>query len=105
MITSKTAYEAAKMVRDDRIDILIELAGQTANNRLDVTALKPAPVQFTYIGYNNTSGLGAVDYRITDAVVDPPTSEQKFSEELVRLPGCFLCYTPPARIPDVGELP
>jgi len=65
-------------------------------------ALKPAPVQFTYIGYNNTTGLGAVDYRITDSVVDPPDTEQQFSEELVRLRGCFLCYTPPERLPDVN---
>lgn len=104
-VTGRPAREVAEMIRADQIDILVELAGHTANNRLDVAALKPAPVQFTYIGYNNTTGLGAIDYRITDGVVDPPTSAQKFSEELVRLPGCFLCYTPPARIPDVGTLP
>jgi len=104
-VTGMLARDVANLIREDHIDILVELAGHTANNRLDVVALKPAPVQITYIGYNNTTGLGAVDYRITDAVVDPPTSEQKFSEELVRLPGCFLCYTPPSRIPDVGELP
>jgi len=99
------ARDVANLIREDHIDILVELAGHTANNRLDVVALKPAPVQISYIGYNNTTGLGAVDYRITDAVVDPPTSEQEFSEELVRLPGCFLCYTPPSHIPEVGELP
>mmetsp|Transcript_130112 Transcript_130112/g.259538 ORF Transcript_130112/g.259538 Transcript_130112/m.259538 type:complete len:861 (+) Transcript_130112:64-2646(+) len=104
-VTGMPARDVANLIREDHIDILVELAGHTANNRLDVVALKPAPVQITYIGYNNTTGLGAVDYRITDAVVDPPTSEQKFSEELVHMPGCFLCYTPPSRIPDVGELP
>uniref|UniRef100_A0A7S4S6Q4 protein O-GlcNAc transferase n=1 Tax=Alexandrium monilatum TaxID=311494 RepID=A0A7S4S6Q4_9DINO len=104
-VLGKSAQDVAGIVREDRIDILVELAGHTANNRLDVVALKPAPVQFTYIGYNNTTGLGAVDYRITDAIVDPLDSRQPFSEELVRLPGCFLCYTPPVRIPDVGPLP
>lgn len=104
-VTGRPAREVAELIRDDRIDILVELAGHTANNRLDVAALKPAPVQFTYVGYNNTTGLGAIDYRITDGVVDPPATRQPFSEELVRLPGCFLCYTPPARIPDVEVLP
>jgi protein O-GlcNAc transferase len=104
-IVGKSASEAAEMIRNDQIDILIDLAGHTANNRLDVTAMKPAPVVMTYIGYNNTTGLGAVDYRITDAVVDPVDTRQQHSEELVRLPGCFLCYTPPTKIPDVGPLP
>lgn len=104
-VLGQGAHEVAQLVVEDRIDILIELAGHTANNRLDVAALKPAPVQFTYIGYNNTTGLGAVDYRITDGIVDPVDTKQQFVEELVRLPGCFLCYTPPAVIPDVGPLP
>jgi len=104
-VVGRSAVEVANMIREDRIDILVELAGHTANNRLDVIALKPAPVQITYIGYNNTTGLGAVDYRITDAIVDPPDQKQPFSEELVRLPGCFLCYTPPSPIPDVDPLP
>lgn len=104
-VTGMAARDVANLIREDHIDILVELAGHTANNRLDVVALKPAPVQITYVGYNNTTGMGAIDYRITDAVVDPPNSEQKFSEELVRLPGCFLCYTPPAKIPDVDHLP
>lgn len=104
-IVGQSAKDVVNLIRDDQIDILVELAGHTANNRLDVMALKPAPVQFTYIGYNNTTGLGAVDYRITDSVVDPPDTEQQFSEELVRLRGCFLCYTPPERLPDVNPLP
>mmetsp|Transcript_88247 Transcript_88247/g.248423 ORF Transcript_88247/g.248423 Transcript_88247/m.248423 type:complete len:950 (-) Transcript_88247:100-2949(-) len=104
-VLGQSAHEVANMIREDKIDILIELAGHTANNRLDVVALKPAPVQITYIGYNNTTGLGAVDYRITDEVVDPINTEQPFSEELVRLPGCFLCYTPLAKVPDVEQLP
>ncbi|CAE7748933.1 SPY [Symbiodinium sp. CCMP2592] len=104
-VTGMAAHEVAEMIRQDQIDILIELAGHTANNRLDVIALKPAPVQITYIGYNNTTGLGTIDYRLVDDIVDPLDTQQPFSEELVRIPGCFLCYTPPARVPDVESLP
>eukprot|EP00931_Biecheleriopsis_adriatica_P019739 TRINITY_DN13377_c0_g1_i1.p1 TRINITY_DN13377_c0_g1~~TRINITY_DN13377_c0_g1_i1.p1 ORF type:complete len:933 (-),score=143.86 TRINITY_DN13377_c0_g1_i1:137-2875(-) len=104
-VVGRPAQEVAELIRADQIDILIELAGHTANNRLDVIAMKPAPVQITYIGYNNTTGLGAIDYRFVDEIVDPLDSPQTFSEELVRIPGCFLCYTPPARIPDVEALP
>eukprot|EP00439_Symbiodinium_sp_Y106_P068514 s1820_g11.t1 len=61
--------------------------------------------KITYIGYNNTTGLGTIDYRLVDDIVDPLDTQQPFSEELVRIPGCFLCYTPPARVPDVESLP
>lgn len=84
----------ANMVREDKVDILVELTGHTANNRLGVMACRPAPIQATWIGYSNTTGLPTIDYRFTDALADPPTTLQKHVEELVRLPGCFLCYTP-----------
>ncbi|CAE8727669.1 unnamed protein product, partial [Polarella glacialis] len=86
-VLGQTSQQVADLIRADQVDILIELAGHTANNRLDVIALKPAPVQFTYIGYNNSTGLGSIDYRIVDEVVDPLDTEQPFSEELVRIPG------------------
>ena len=70
MVCGKNAWEVAEQIRNDHIDILVDLAGNTANNRLDVMALKPCPLQITWIGYNNTTGLGAIDYRITDAIVD-----------------------------------
>jgi len=99
------AMEVADMIRKDQIDILVELTGHTAGNRLDVMALQPAPVQVTWIGYPNTTGLPTIHYRITDAIVDPPETKQKFSEELVRLPTAFLCYTPPMDAPPVSKAP
>jgi len=100
-----SAQEVGQVVRADKIQILIDLAGHTANNRLDVMALKPAPVQLTWCGYQNTTGLEAIDYLITDGVVDPVGTDQTFTEELARLPSCLACYTPPEGIPEVVPLP
>ncbi|XP_074581727.1 putative UDP-N-acetylglucosamine--peptide N-acetylglucosaminyltransferase SPINDLY [Curcuma longa] len=91
----------ASMVRDDKVDILVELTGHTANNKLGMMACRPAPVQVTWIGYPNTTGLPTIDYRITDELTDPLNSNQKNVEELVRLPDCFLCYTPS---PEAGPV-
>lgn len=99
-----SATAVADLVRRDRIDVLVDLTGHTAHNRLDVFALRPAPVQITWIGYPNTTGLRTVDYRITDAIADPVDTQQHFSEELVRLPGAFLCYSPPPSYPDIQPL-
>jgi len=85
----------AQKIRADQIDILVELAGHTAGNRLDVMALRPAPVQITWIGYPNTTGLDTIQYRFSDQYADPLDTTQHFSEQLVRLPETFLCYTPP----------
>lgn len=62
------------------------------NNRLGIFALQPAPVQITYLGYPNTTGLNTIQYRITDAIADHPDTTQQYSEKLIRLPGCFLLY-------------
>ena len=99
-------FELADRIRRDRIDILVDLAGHTSDNRLLVLAMKPAPVQATYLGYPNTTGLGAVDYRITDAYADPPgESDRMSSERLARLPGSYFCYRPASETPAVGPLP
>lgn len=104
-IHGKPDDEVADMIRLDGIDILIDLAGHMANNRLLVFARKPAPVQVTYLGYPNTTGLPAMDYRLTDNLADPVDSSGRYTEELVRLPNCFLCYLPPRETPPVSPLP
>lgn len=105
-ISALSDEKAAGLIRTDGIDILIDLSGHTACNRLSLFALKPAPVQVTYIGYPDTTGLAAMDYRLTDSWADPPgTTEHLHVERLVRLPQGFLCYQPPGQAPEVGEPP
>jgi protein O-GlcNAc transferase len=100
-----TDEEFAQRIRNDRVDVLVDLAGHTGNNRLPVFARKPAPVQATWLGYLNTTGLTRIDYRLTDDVMDPPGQPNRDTEELLRLPGGMCCFAPPADAPPVTPLP
>ena len=98
--------EVAAQVRQDRIDILVDLAGHTAQNRLLIFAHKPAPVQVTWLGYPGTTGLRQIDYRLSDAIADPPgPADEQHSERLVRLPNGFFCYGPQPDAPGLAALP
>jgi protein O-GlcNAc transferase len=93
---------AADLVRKDKCDILIDLNGHTHGNRLGVFARQAAPVQATYLGYPDGTGLRSIQYRLTDTTADPPgMTEKLYTEKLVRLAGCFLCFRPPAHAPRV----
>ena len=104
-ISSLNDSAMIEQVRADGIDILVDLAGHTAGNRLAVFATRAAPVQATYLGYPSTTGLLSMDYRLTDERADPPGAENFYSERLVRLPECFLCYRPPSPAPSVAPAP
>ena len=97
--------QAVGMIGDDRIDILVDLAGHTAGNRLSVFAQRPSPISVSYCGYPNTTGLTEVDYYVTDACLDPDEDASLYTERLVRLPNCFCCYMPPPNAPDVNDVP
>jgi predicted O-linked N-acetylglucosamine transferase (SPINDLY family) len=95
----------AELVVRDGIDILVDLTGHAGKNRLLAFARKPAPIQVTHFGYPDTTGLSAMDYRMSDAHADPPGETEKFhTEKLVRLPDVAWCYEPSAS-PPVKELP
>jgi protein O-GlcNAc transferase len=97
----------AEQIRTDEIDILVDLAGHTGGNRLPVFTYKPAPIQITYLGYPATTGLSQIDYRLTDVWADPPINQEDdcYTEKLIRLPGCFLCFNPPTSAPEISVLP
>jgi len=95
----------AQKITADGIDVLVDLSGHTAHNRLGAFALKPAPVQVTWLGYSGTTGLDAVDYVLCDRWVLPPGEEAHFSETPWRLPDSYLCFGPPDLDVAVGPLP
>jgi predicted O-linked N-acetylglucosamine transferase (SPINDLY family) len=95
----------AEQIRNDRIDILFDLAGHAGPNRLLTFARKPAPIQITWLDYEGTTGLSAIDYLLADAREIPPGAERWYVEQVLRLPDVYVCYDPPADAPDVGPLP
>ena len=92
IINNMTDYEAAKFINEQSIDILFDLNGHTYPNRLGIFALNPAPIQISYMGFPNTTGLKSIQYRIVDKITDPSESLQRYSEKLLYMPKCFLLY-------------
>jgi protein O-GlcNAc transferase len=95
---------AAQYIREDGIDILVDLSGHTAHNRLPLFAWKPAPVQISWLGYSATTGVAAMDYVVADPWTLPESEEGNFTEKIWRLPETRLCFTPPTEDIDVTPL-
>lgn len=93
LVQTMSDMELATYINKLGIHILIDLSGHTAKNRLEMFARNPAPVQMTYLGFPNSTGLDSIHYRITDAIADHPESKQRFSEKLIRMPRCFLLFS------------
>lgn len=105
-MTAVHPKKLAKQIRQDRIDILVDLTGHTGDNRLSVFAARSAPIQVSWIGYPNTSGLKQMDYYVTDALCDPTgMTDHLYSESLWRLPRTFCCYLPPMEFPVISPAP
>ena len=97
---------AAALIQNDGIDVLVDLAGHTTGDRLELFARRPAPLQVSLLGYLNTTGLDAIDYRICDVWSDPPGIADRFHvEQLWRLPGSLWCFRPPDDAPAIAPLP
>lgn len=100
-----TDQQLATQIREDRIDVLIDLSGHTADNRLPALATHPAPVQASYLGYPFSTGLAWLDWRLVDAITDPPGTEALSVERLYRLPRSYYVYSAPEGAPAVSDLP
>jgi protein O-GlcNAc transferase len=97
--------DAARLIRDDGVHVLLDLSGHTNHNRLPVFAWKPAPVQVSWLGYSASTGLEEMDYVLADPYVVPPGEEAHFTETIWRLPESYLCFAPPQVRMAVTPLP
>ncbi len=97
--------QLAEQIRGDRIDILFDLAGHTGGTRLLTFARKPAPIQITWIGYEGTTGLEAMDYILADRYTIPAGTEPFYQERVLRMPDSYVCYDPPSAASEPGPLP
>lgn len=100
-----TDAELQRLIADDRLDVLIDLAGHTRGSRVRALGARCAPVQITWLGYPTTTGLPAMDFRITDRIVDPEGYEPYSTERLLRLERSYYCYRPPEDAPEVSAAP
>jgi predicted O-linked N-acetylglucosamine transferase (SPINDLY family) len=95
-----------KEIRSDAPDVVVDLAGHTGQNRLALFERRLAPVQIAYLGYPNTTGVPAIDFRFTDATADPVgTADALFTERLVRFSTCAWTYAPPAEAVEIDQAP
>lgn len=101
VVASLSDEQLEEMIRVDGIDILVDLSGHTAFNKLGLFALKPAPLQVSWLGYFNTTGLKAIDYLLSDAITIPAGDERWIAEKVLRLPDGRFCYDPPEYMPEV----
>ncbi len=97
--------QLTEQIRADRVDVLFDLSGHTAHNRLLVFARKPAPIQVTWAGYVGTTGLKAMDYILADRYEIPPGAERHYRERVLRMPDGYVCYDPPLYAPALTPLP
>ncbi len=105
-IAGRSDADVADEIRADQVDILVDLTMHMSNGRPLLFARRPAPVQVAYLAYPGTTGLDAIDYRITDPYLDPPDeSESDYAEKSLRLPETFWCYDPLTDVPSPGPLP
>lgn len=104
-ISLKPDEKVESIIREDGIDILVDLAGHTAFNRLMLFARRPAPIQVSWIGYFNTTGMEAMDYFLSDLITTPPEDDACFVEKVIRLPDIRFCYEPQSYAPEVAPLP
>ena len=104
-VVFETPQELANRIREAQVDVLVDLSGHTGNHRLLTFALRPAPVQATWIGYFNTTGMSSMDYFITDPHTSPSTSGQLFSEHVLHLPHTRFCFAAPLYAGEVAPPP
>jgi len=106
VVTSLTDDQFVQQIREDEIDVLIDLAGYGAGTHMRALTQAPAPLIVKWVGgLINTTGLESIDYLITDAIESPAGTDHTYTEKLIRMPDDYICYMPPARVPNVGPLP
>jgi len=104
VIKNKSPEEFKSIIQSHKIDILFDLSAHTGDNRLDTFVLKPAPIQISYCGYPNSSGIRSMDYRLTDNYCDSEKSQKYYQEKLVFMKNCFLAYSPATGLENLPEL-